>query len=365
MKKGIYLEPFKDPPELRKTTDYLRAIFKIFPALVLIMKYGKMNCKEYFQKLNFKNDLINTVFNRLYSEIDFSALAFLLMLSLFNQKNAGYVSGGSLPIALRMTDKYKSLGGRLTFGKRVKKIIVENGKASGVLLDDGTGIDSDYVISAADGHSTIYDMLEGKFISKEFKEAYENWNLFTPFVQVSFGINKEINADCTFKSFLAKGKIIGRTELKSGYSLMNYSFDPTMAPKGKTVIILRYESPWEIWENMNDDDYESEKEKIEKEAIEILEKQYPGIKENIEVVDIATPVTGVKYTGVWKGSYEGFMPSSKNITKTLKMYLPGLENFYMAGQWLFPGGGLPPSAQSGKWVFQLICKKDKKIFKIV
>ena len=34
----------------------------------------------------------------------------------------------------------------------------------------------------------------------------------------------------------------------------------------------------------------------------------------------------------------------------------------MYGQWLFPGGGLPPSAQSGKWAIQLICKKEQKTF---
>jgi phytoene dehydrogenase-like protein len=43
--------------------------------------------------------------------------------------------------------------------------------------------------------------------------------------------------------------------------------------------------------------------------------------------------------------------------------LPGLESFYMAGQWVEPGGGLPPSALSGRNVIQLICKQDKKHFK--
>jgi hypothetical protein len=32
--------------------------------------------------------------------------------------------------------------------------------------------------------------------------------------------------------------------------------------------------------------------------------------------------------------------------------------------WLAPGGGLPPSAQSGKWIFLLITEKDKKSFKV-
>ena len=90
------------------------------------------------------------------------------------------------------------------------------------------------------------------------------------------------------------------------------------------------------------------------------EQYQPGLTAHIEVVDVATPRTNARYTGVWKGAYEGFMPTSKNITKSLATSLPGLRNFYMFGQWLSPGGGLPPSAQSGKWVIQLMCRQDNK-----
>jgi hypothetical protein len=34
----------------------------------------------------------------------------------------------------------------------------------------------------------------------------------------------------------------------------------------------------------------------------------------------------------------------------------------MVGHWLFPGGGIPPSIQSGKWAIQMICKKEKVKF---
>ena len=90
--------------------------------------------------------------------------------------------------------------------------------------------------------------------------------------------------------------------------------------------------------------------------------EFPGISEFIEVVDVATPKTDVRYTGVKDGAYEGFLPSKENMMKALDMTLPKLKNFYMAGQWLFPGGGLPPSAQTGKWVVQIICKKEKQTF---
>jgi phytoene dehydrogenase-like protein len=317
MRKGSYLEPFTDPPELRKMSETLKAMIKIFPALLLMIRYGKKNCKEYFQKLNLKNPRLSLFFNTLYTERDFSALAFLMMLCWFNQKNAGYIIGGSLPLAERMADRYKSLGGTLTLGRKVNKIIVEEDRARGVSLIDETEIPGDYVISAADGHSTIFDMLKGKYISKEVKEAYESWDLFTPIVQVSFGINKKITTESPVITYLSKGKKIGTTILSSGYTIMNYSFDPTMAPDGKTVIVIRFESPWELWKDLDGDRYKTEKELIKTDSTTLLERNFPGITNYIEVVDIATPKTNVEYTSVWKGSYEGFMPSSKNISKNL------------------------------------------------
>jgi phytoene dehydrogenase-like protein len=50
------------------------------------------------------------------------------------------------------------------------------------------------------------------------------------------------------------------------------------------------------------------------------------------------------------------------IKKTLPNTIPGLKGFYMVGQWLFPGGGIPPAVQSGKWVIQsIIGKRDLKV----
>jgi len=234
--------------------------------------------------------------------------------------------------------------------------------AKGVKLTNGTTIQADFVISAADGYSTIFNMLDANYISKEIDFAYKNWELFTPIVQVSFGVKKIIPSEFPIIINIAKELSIGSTKLDNGYSVMNYAYDSTMAPEGKTAIVLRYDSPWKLWENMDGKKYTAEKLLIQKDATACLEKIYPDISKFIEVIDVATPLTDVKFTGVKDGAYEGFMPSKDNMMKSLKMQLPGLKNFFMAGQWLFPGGGLPPSAQTGKWAVQLICKKDNKQF---
>jgi len=362
MRKSALLEPFALAPEMRSLLDYIKILPQMLSLFNVIRKFGKLTCSEYFDKLNFKNKRIKTIFFTMYGNRNFSALVFIFMLGWYHQKNAGYIKGGSHPLTQRMVEKFEKLGGKLLYKKKVEKVIVEKNVAKGVLLSDGSTIPADYVISAADGYSTIFNMLDAKYISKEVDFAYKNWELFTPIVQVSFGINKAIPSEAPIIINISKDKLIGKTKLENGYSVMNYSFDTTMAPEGKTTIVLRYDSPWKLWKNMEVKEYRAEKLQIEKDATAYLEKEYPGISEFIEVIDVATPKTDVRYTGVKDGAYEGFIPSKGNMMKSLKMQLPKLQNFYMAGQWLFPGGGLPPSAQTGKWAVQLICKKEKQQF---
>ena len=64
--------------------------------------------------------------------------------------------------------------------------------------------------------------------------------------------------------------------------------------------------------------------------------------------DVATPMTWERYTGNWRGSYEGWQFNTSSFTSSMKKTLPGLDNFYMAGQWVNPGGGMPTAAMSGR-----------------
>jgi phytoene dehydrogenase-like protein len=349
------LEEIMKPKPLRKTFPLLKIYLRMLPAILPIIKYGKKSCRQFINEMGFKNKFLHYFLEQIYGNENFSAIAFLMMLSLFRDNNAGYPAGGSLNFALRIMNKYQELGGTLSAGKKVSKIRIEEGKAVGVVLSDGTIHPSDYVIAACDLRTVIYDMLDGKYIPEDIKNAFENWPLFKPLVQVSFGIKKEIKEKQMITKYLVPTKI-GATEVDF-YSISNYSFDPDMAPKGKTTMVFRFQSPYEIWEHLENDSYEKEKDRIKEDAIVLLEKAYPGIKDFIEVVDVATPLTDIKYTGVYRAAYEGFMPTKNNMNKAINPMIKGLDHFLLAGQWLFPGGGLPPSALSGKWTIEEFNKK--------
>lgn len=365
VKKAGRIEQFEDPPSCRSFWDYIKLGFKKPGSMYILFRYVKMPLNEFLRSLNLKNPKLLFFLSNFFGNYNFSAIALIMMLGWFNEKNAGYLIGGSLPISERMAKRYKDSGGTISLGARADKIIIENSKACGVKLADGSEHRADIVISAADGHTTLYQMLQGKYLSPVFDNAYKNWKLFTPFVQVSFGINTNIKSETKMTVFWQKPFKIGNFNVTEGYTLLNQSMnDSTLAPEGKTSLILRFSSPWEDWEKVPVKEYQHEKELILKDCIGILERHYPDVRNKIEVTDICTPITGNAITGVWKGSFEGFVPDVNVITTSLPDRLPGLENFYMIGQWVSQGGGLPPSVQSGKWIIQTLCKERGLEFKV-
>jgi len=82
-------------------------------------------------------------------------------------------------------------------------------------------------------------------------------------------------------------------------------------------------------------------------------------------VDEATPLSYERYTGNWMGSTCGWLMTKETMPMLIKgipKTLPGLGNFYMAGQWVEPGGSVPLAAASGKNVIQMICAGDRRKF---
>ena len=46
--------------------------------------------------------------------------------------------------------------------------------------------------------------------------------------------------------------------------------------------------------------------------VSLLEQRFPGIAEQVEMVDVATPLTFERYTGNWQGSFEGWLITPQN-----------------------------------------------------
>jgi phytoene dehydrogenase-like protein len=340
----------------------LRMLLSMAPFLYPFWKWGKVSVQDFSER--FSDPFLRKAFRSTFDLPDFSMVFVVMTLAWMNNRAAGYPIGGSLEFSRAIEKRFHDLGGKLHYRARVEKILVENNRAVGIRLEDGTEHRADQVISAADGHATIFEMLEGKYMDDEIRDRYANMPRFKSLVQVSLGVNKDMSSEPAFAHYLLDKPVRITGEDQHGFTIHNYAYDPTLAPKGKAVLVCRFMSDINNWKDLakNKELYEAEKQKITDTVLGLVESKYPGISEQVEMADVATPITFERYTANWEGSMEGWLMTTKNFMARMKRTLPGLDNFYMLGQWLQPGGGVPTGAIMGREIIQTICKKDQRKF---
>jgi len=352
------------PDELNNLWDGIKAI-KMLPMLRLMKKWLKVPVGDFVQR--FKNPYLRQMLTLAFGGGTWPMMLILWILGFQHGKSAGYVVGGALDLVHRLEKRYRDLGGEITLKARVAKILVENDKAVGIKLADGTEHRADWVVSAADGRTTIFDMLGGKYVDDAIKDRYANPNLFAPLVHIALGVAgkcDEVPTCVGGYTFPLEKPITVAGKEHQRLGVLSFSFDPNLAPEGKTVLKVQFDTDYDYWEKLyrEPERYKAEKARIADLVVAALDKRFPGLAKQIEMRDVATPMTWVRYTGNWRGSYEGWMFGAESFTGSMKKTLPGLDSFYMAGQWVNPGGGMPTAAMSGRNTLQLICHRDGQKF---
>jgi phytoene dehydrogenase-like protein len=215
-------------------------------------------------------------------------------------------------------------------------------------------------------------MLDGHYIEPQHRELLSSAPILNSSVQISFGVKMDLTGgpDCVAESFRLETPVMIGNQKTDWFTIHNYSFDPSMAPTGKTVVecIIPVED-FSYWEKLYGDRiaYKAEKERIATIVAGELEKKYPGFISSVEITDVLSPMTYVRYTGNYNGSYMTWVmtPDLMRRHRMIKKTLPGLKNFWLSGMWVMAPGGVPAGAKTSRDVLQLICRIDKKNFKTI
>ena len=338
---------------------------KLFPLIPALIKWGKVSMAQF--GLRFSDPFLRRAFPVV--QYDFPEVPMLVHLNFIascHNRTMGWPTGGSRAFAQSIADRYTALGGELHYRSRVTKIIVEGDRAVGVRLADGTEHRADTIISAADGHTTIFGMLEGGYLDDAIRAFYaspEDRQAMN--FHVSLGVSRDMSEEPHALTYFLEKPItmLGRERDRLDVEIFN--FDPTMAPPGKTVVKVLLDSSYSRWRELYDDRerYNDEKQRVADEVISQLEKRFPGIQQDAEVIDVATPVTVERFTGNWHG-LQAWFPKGAGMMTILSGWLrelPGLQNLYLTGQWA-GGIGISTGALGGRKLIQAICKRDKRRF---
>ena len=92
--------------------------------------------------------------------------------------------------------------------------------------------------------------------------------------------------------------------------------------------------------------------------IEKVEKSFlPGLTKAIEVKEIGTPLTNVRYTRNYRGAIYGWDQTVDNSGQNRVPNKTPIKNLYLAGAWSYPGHGYGGVIASGLKCFGEIMKE--------
>ena len=355
-------------PELMSFPEKVVMVVQLPIKLRTVMKYSKMPGEEFLKTLFPGDDLkgLRAALYMLAPIKDFSAIGMLLYLAFALRGRAYQPEGGALKAAEAFADAASRNGVEIRYSERVSSIQVEQGRIRGVRLENGQGVDSSFVVSAADIRQTFFKLLKPSLIPSDFRKKLDNTPISSTFVIVSIvsdvdpvtygfdnmdvfytdtaDINEALTPDDPEHSLISIQFPEFRTEA-SDHRLFGLQL---VAPAS-----FGYQGYWATGpEYARTEEYRKLKEDFAGKLIGRAEKHMPGLSQHIVSMDIATPITMYRYTLNDLGSSLGWSYTS---TQKWRQKVPFVKGLFLAGHWVGPSG-IYNVAISGKNAAELILR---------
>ncbi len=330
-------------------------------------RYGKISYHQALAAL-FKEPKLRAIMGTVLDCNTGWAAAFPMLM--LGSASFHYPKGGIQAMVDVFANGVTKNGGDLALKTPVKKIVVEDGKATGVELSDGKTIRSRYVISNADGRQTFLNLIGEQHLNPQFVRELKETRLTDPDFLVSLGVDMDLKAlgfDGTSIVYNRSNNVddawSGDPEKCSLWIMMHSLREPSQAPKGMATVQILTLLPYNYmgyWKRGVDGtrgkEYTELKEAAADKLITSAEAIIPQLSKHIICKNIATPLTFERYTLNSEGASHGWFPAPGAKMRSQKT---PIKNLYQAGHWTFPGGGVSTVVVSGINAAQLVLKDMK------
>ncbi|KAJ4461379.1 putative phytoene desaturase [Paratrimastix pyriformis] len=380
--------------------------------IYLFMKWSKVTMDDFASR--FTSPVITAAFRYLWPPV-FPVAHFLMTLAMMHRGSCGFPVGGAQAITNCLVARFRALSGRIELGSTVSDIQIEGSKVTGVSTKDGRVFQADHVVWGGDGRKLLFDLLKQRYMNSALRQLYNSALTFKGVCCVTIGLK-----NCTLSTaspptppyfdtpharsavgdYIAldpapvfAGETIKQLQVhergeESGLILPESGQFPAFSVAGpgvphKATITVMYESAMSAWLGLTGDlqlageggpaseehayarspAYQAEKARLGRFCLEFCERRFGReAMGEVEMLDVATPLTYHRYTRNYNASSQGWVPTPQNWSQNVDRRVPGLPNLYMAGQWVMIAGGIPPAIMCANSVVKMICRTDKKQF---
>ncbi len=295
-------------------------------------------------------------------------------------KDGGYYPiGRSQKISDALMEFIRSRGGEVKLRTRVEQILVKDQAAYGVKTADGTEYKGRVIVSNANAYDTFHTFMDEQETLKKYLARMDTFTTSLSSFQVWLGLKKDLVGEVGLQDteifhipgYDVEADYTNNLEARvdnGGFGLTIYdNLYPEYSPKGKNtlnIMSLQGYDPWKKYEadyfQGSKKAYRAEKERMADILIRQVEKVLlPGLTEAIEIKEIATPLTNVRYTSNYRGAIYGWDQTVANSMPRRLGHKTPIQNLFLSGAWTQPGGGYGACLPSGLQCFGEIMQEWK------
>ncbi len=271
------------------------------------------------------------------------------------------VKGGPAALAKGMTESVRSAGVQIRTGARVARVIVEEDRAVGVILEDGTEIRARAVISNADPRRTFLDLVDPVNLDPGFMTKVRNYRMRGTVAKVHLALG----GLPVFAGVANPADLHGRIVIAPGIDYLERSFDaskygqipqhpyldftiptlsdPSLAPMGKHVLSAHVQFvPYKVAGGTHWDQHRSDLAAV---VLRALEQYAPGIGGMVEATQVLLPSDLERTYGLTGGQIFHGEPSLDQLFTMRPIlgwaqYRTPIDGLFLCGSGTHPGGGI-------------------------
>ena len=273
----------------------------------------------------------------------------------------GFQKGGTGAIAETIASAARSLGVEIRLNAGVKEVVVKNGRATGVVLQNGDELEAKIVVSSLDPKRTFLDLLEPGHLPEDQLDYIRKFNIRGSSGKVNLALDAAPNLTCMpGEGPHLRGAISispSLDYLERAYDDAKYGnfsqqpyidmiipsmIDPDMAPPGKHVMscFVQY-APYQLREGT----WEEKREAFGDAVVNTLSEYIPNLKDIILYRQVMTPWDIEQITGLSQGNiFQGELSLSQLFflrpAPGLAQYRTPVKNYWQCGSGTHPGGGI-------------------------
>ena len=289
----------------------------------------------------------------------------------------GFQRGGTGEVSMAIARSAEHFGAEILTEAPVQKVLVKNGRAKGVVMENGDEYNSNIVISGLDPKVTFLNLLDENDLPSDFVKDINNFR-----IRGSSGkVNLALDGLPDFSALPGSGHHLrGAISISPNYDHLEKAYDdakygnfsespymdiilpsvldPDMAPSGKHVMscFVQY-APYNIKGGWNDDKREAFGDAV----INTIAKYAPNIKDITLHRQVLTPADLESTFGLTEGNiFHGELTLQQlfALRPAVKWadYSTPIKNYYQCGSGTHPGGGITgsPGEMAAKKILKVL-----------